>query len=404
MKQLVGGALSGAAAGTVVLAGLPPQRLSTSLPAIAIAAAVAVAVHRRLGPGRLPRVGAGLVSAAAWLLTQPIRAGATTWVVAAVVGAGLGFLLPLPSELSRLAAVAAAVLLVSLGAAGHRDAALAAGVATVWAAALARHRVPHPTGKQRAARTTAAGAILLTLSITFWVGANSAAVPWFGALTDHGPRDVPRVALTFDDGPDVRYTLAVRDLLDAYGVKGTFFTVGRALDARPDISRALLDDGQLLANHSYVHDYWRWLDPGYAELDRTQRAFSDDLGVCPTFFRPPHGQHTPLMARVVHHDRMAMVTWDVSADDWSSHDGRLVARRVLARVRPGSIVLLHDGLDGKLTSDRSVLLTALPIILDGLRSRGLQPVRLDELLRRPAYGARCPAPRPGGPPATRPAV
>jgi peptidoglycan/xylan/chitin deacetylase (PgdA/CDA1 family) len=198
------------------------------------------------------------------------------------------------------------------------------------------------------------------------------------------------VALTFDDGPNVAFSLAVRDILDRYGVKATFFTVGRALDARPDISRALLDDGQLLGNHSYAHDYWRWLDPRYPELDRTQRAFARDLGVCPAFFRPPHGQHTPFMARAVARDHMAMVTWDVSAGDWSTQDGRLVAARVLARVRPGSIVLLHDSIDGHLTANRSVLLTALPLILDGLRARGLQPVRLDQLLGRAGYVSNCP--------------
>ena len=59
----------------------------------------------------------------------------------------------------------------------------------------------------------------------------------------------------------------------SHGVKGTFFEVGKAVDARPEISRALRDDGQLVGNHSYHHDYWRWLDPRYPELDRTQQAF-----------------------------------------------------------------------------------------------------------------------------------
>ena len=56
---------------------------------------------------------------------------------------------------------------------------------------------------------------------------------------------------------------------------------GKAIDARPEIARALFDDGQLLGNHSYHHDYWRWLDPRYPELDRTQDAFRRQLGVCP---------------------------------------------------------------------------------------------------------------------------
>ena len=81
--------------------------------------------------------------------------------------------------------------------------------------------------------------------------------------------------------------------------------------------------------------------------------------------------------------------WDLSAGDWSTDDAALVAQRVLRGVRPGSIVLLHDGLDGNVGADRSVIVSALPLILDGLRARGLQPVRLDELVGGPAYNASC---------------
>ena len=80
---------------------------------------------------------------------------------------------------------------------------------------------------------------------------------------------------------------------------------------------------------------------------------------------------------------------DVSAGDWATDDGALVADRVLSQVRPGSIILLHDGLDGDVTSDRSVLVDALPRILDGLQARGLLPVRLDQLVGGPGYNTSC---------------
>jgi peptidoglycan/xylan/chitin deacetylase (PgdA/CDA1 family) len=82
---------------------------------------------------------------------------------------------------------------------------------------------------------------------------------------------------------------------------------------------------------------------------------------------------------------MKMVTWDVSAGDWATDDGALVARRVLEKVKPGSIILLHDGIDGKIGADRAVILEALPLILDGLASRGLRPVTLDKLLGLRGY-------------------
>lgn len=242
-------------------------------------------------------------------------------------------------------------------------------------------------GSPSRGRTWLAGgaAGILALGMLAWVGANDPAVGWFGPMRSHGPRDGDKVAITFDDGPDPVWTLEVRDILDAHRVKATFFEVGRALEANPNVARALYDHGHLLGNHSYHHDYWRWLDPRYPELDRTQDAFRRHLGVCPALFRPPHGQRTPFMLYRVQNEGLYTVTWDVSAQDWSDDDGRRVAERILDQVRPGSIILLHDGLDGRDGADRSVLLTALPRILDGLAARGLHPVRLDELLDLPGY-------------------
>ena len=283
-------------------------------------------------------LGVALVAAGGWLLSQAGR-GPIAWPIAVVVGAGSGLMLARPT---------------------------------------------HPSS-----RLPGAGGAALALGMACWIGANSTSAQWFGRVVSHGPSDRREVALTFDDGPNIAYTLEVRDVLDRYGVKGTFFTVGKALDKRPDISRALLQDGHLLGNHSYLHDELRWLDPRYPELARTQHAFRRDLGVCPTFYRPPHGQHTPFMAWVVHRHHMTMVTWDASAGDWATHDAALVARRILRKVGPGSIIDLHDGLDGNLVADRSVLVRALPRILDGLRARGLHPVRLDLLLGKTPYAGSC---------------
>jgi peptidoglycan/xylan/chitin deacetylase (PgdA/CDA1 family) len=95
------------------------------------------------------------------------------------------------------------------------------------------------------------------------------------------------------------------------------------------------------------------------------------------------------MLAQVRAEGMHAVTWDTSAKDWVERDGRVVADRIVDRARPGSIILLHDGLDGSVDADRSVLLTALPLIIDGLRAKGLEPVRLDDLLGLPGYLDRC---------------
>jgi peptidoglycan/xylan/chitin deacetylase (PgdA/CDA1 family) len=263
-----------------------------------------------------------------------------------------------------------------------------AGLAVGGVLTLVRHEAASLPSPRRVLGIAVAASVWCA-ALVLWVGANDPTVQWFGHVITHGDRTEQRVAITFDDGPDDPFSLKVSAILDSHGVKGTFFEVGKAIDARPDLAKALYADGHLLGNHSYHHDYWRWLDPRYPELDRTQDAFRRQLGVCPAFFRPPHGQRTPFMLAHASGKGMHSVTWDVSASDWTLEDGREVARRVLDHVQQGSIILLHDGLDGDPTADRSVLIDALPIILDGLEAKGLKPVRLDELLGLDPYLPNC---------------
>ena len=389
--------IAAAGAGSVAMAPLailgPPvhAHLSQAGVALVMAALVAAAVARLTGGRVLLAGGALLVGTAAWLLAQasyPVAA----WLVAPVLGMAIGFTTPERGGRAPWHALwpacALAALLVALRAIAGRDAAMAAGAAAVAISAGAASGLARPVQLRRDAATGAVAA-LATIVIVAYIGATTPGVTWFGSLIHHGPRNGDEVAITFDDGPDPPYTLQIRDILDRYGVKATFFTVGKALDARPDVSKALLDDGMLLGNHSYLHDAVRWLDPRYPELQRTQDAFKRNLGVCPALYRPPHGSHTPFMAHVVGDHGMKMVTWDVSAGDWATSDGALVARRVLDKAKPGSIILLHDGIDGNIGADRSVILQALPLILDGLRARGLKPVTLDRLLGVPAYLPDC---------------
>jgi peptidoglycan/xylan/chitin deacetylase (PgdA/CDA1 family) len=362
--------------------------------AVLLGAVTAVSVWNRVALPAFAWLAGGMVLLAGWLLPQA-TAGPATLLLGALIGLGLGFGLANPAAAGIRDRVTTASLgigvlqLIALGMLGSGGATLAGALyaLAMVMAARAAQRGSSPGGWRL--RLAASAAAMFAVLTTCWVGANSLTASWFGALVTHGSRHSREVALTFDDGPDVRSTLAIRDVLDRYGVKGTFFTVGKALDARPDISRALRSHGHLLANHSYFHDALGWLDPRYPDLERTQRAFRRRVGVCPTFFRPPHGQHTPFMARAVAEHRMTMVGWDDSGGDWATSDAELVARRILRHVKPGSIILLHDGLDGRLHVDRSVVVRALPLILKGLKARRLQPVRLDRLLGRPGYGAHC---------------
>jgi peptidoglycan/xylan/chitin deacetylase (PgdA/CDA1 family) len=224
-----------------------------------------------------------------------------------------------------------------------------------------------------------------------WSGANNPAAAWFGHTTSHGTRGSDAVAITFDDGPNDTNTAAISDLFASRGAKATFFMVGSAVEARPELARRLAAQGQVIGNHSYRHGPDDWMDPAYPELRRGESAFARVIGRCPRFFRPPFGRHTPAMAEHVEQMGMQMITWDVSASDWTTRDPALIAHRILHRVKPGSIVLLHDGSNGRPSVDRAFMVQAVTLVLDGLESRNLHPVGLDDLLHQTAWLPSCPA-------------
>ena len=213
----------------------------------------------------------------------------------------------------------------------------------------------------------------------------------------HGPRDGRRVALSFDDGPDPEVTPTVLDALAEYGARATFFTIGQALDAHPQIARRLVAEGHELANHSWRHSRWasfamprRQRD----EIERGERAIAAIAGngVSP-LYRAPFGVKSPPFVAAARAKRLTMVAWSLHSRDTFYADPARVAARVLRRVRPGDIVLLHDGHDVR-GRHRNECARAVPLILAGLRERGLECVTVSDLLelRASAISAACSSP------------
>ncbi len=182
---------------------------------------------------------------------------------------------------------------------------------------------------------------------------------------DHGPRDGPRVALTFDDGPGAD-TPALLAALAAGGAPATFFLHGAAVRAAgPGALRAHVAGGHALGNHALTHvPLHRRPVRAAAEALATRAVARRPLRL----WRPPYGAGGPLPGTT-------LVGWDVDPRDWERPGAGVIAARVLRAVRPGSIVLLHDG-----RGDRTQTVAAMPRILDGLRERGLVPVTLPALL------------------------
>jgi len=215
------------------------------------------------------------------------------------------------------------------------------------------------------------------LSLVTW-GVVSMRSGIFGATRTRGPRSRMEVALTYDDGPDATATPALLDLLKRRGVAATFFVVGRNVRAHPSLVRRARDEGHLLGNHSDRHAWWTNFLRGRAlrrEIDRCQSALADAIGAGARFYRPPVGLMNASVSAAARALGLTLVGWTVRSLDTTRRTPGDVATRVLRRVGPGSIVLLHDG--GR-DPERTIRITEL--ILDGLTPLGLVPVRLDRLL------------------------
>ena len=204
---------------------------------------------------------------------------------------------------------------------------------------------------------------------------------WLGPTVWRGRTDTGAVALTFDDGPS-EDTERVLDVLDEYGLRATFFMTGRHVESLPQTARRVVAEGHEVGNHSYSHPIFLYRTPRETrqQLERAQTVITKATGIRPKLARPPCGVRTPAYFRAAEKLGLRTVQWDVAGFDWKTRSAKQIAHEVLRRVVPGSIILLHDG-DSEGKQDRRETVVALPLIIEGLRARGLHVVPLAEMLR-----------------------
>jgi peptidoglycan/xylan/chitin deacetylase (PgdA/CDA1 family) len=203
---------------------------------------------------------------------------------------------------------------------------------------------------------------------------------WFGPTDWRGRRDTGSVALTFDDGPSAD-TERILDILDEHKLRVSFFMIGRNVERLPQTARRVAAEGHEIGNHSYSHPIflYRGSNETRRQLERTQDVITTATGVRPRVARPPCGVRTPGYFAATKALGLRTVQWDVAGFDWKQRTAKQIAHEVLIRARAGSIILLHDGDSGR-KRDRSETVVALPLIIEGLRARGLRIVPLMQLL------------------------
>jgi peptidoglycan/xylan/chitin deacetylase (PgdA/CDA1 family) len=200
-------------------------------------------------------------------------------------------------------------------------------------------------------------------------------------------RSIPQhesVALTFDDGPDERFTPRILDCLVEHQVRATFFVIGRFARKHPGLIRRIHSDGHDLGNHSLDHDhfgvnhgrdYWR------NQLATTQQIVAEIVGRPPNLFRPPMGFKTWHIARAARELRLAIIGWSVRGRDTKNLDSARLALRLIRRTAGHDIVVLHDGVEpGRIGGSQEPTVAALPAFLSALVARGLSTLTIHEAL------------------------
>ncbi len=194
----------------------------------------------------------------------------------------------------------------------------------------------------------------------------------------NGSRGRKRVALTFDDGPSA-YTPKVLKVLEHKHARATFFEIGAQVPGLASASRAVIESGDELGNHSLHHES----HPGSASMAETSRRIKRASGFEPCLFRPPGGAFDSRVVTDAHRLGMTTIVWDVDPADWSTPGTDAIYSRVVSHTRPGSIVVMHDG-----GGNRSQTVAALPRIINTLRGRGYRFVTVSKLLgQRTIWGS-----------------
>ncbi|MBM0237603.1 polysaccharide deacetylase family protein [Micromonospora sp. ATA32] len=233
----------------------------------------------------------------------------------------------------------------------------------------------------------AAGVLLVALLV---VGYGMFLSPYgqlFGRYPYRGRSTELLVALTFDDGPNEPYTSHILDYLDRRHIRATFFQVGSCVERFPATTRRMAASGHVVGNHSLTHRFSSYLRVGRYEFEvhRTQDILARHVGHRPALARSPWLWRHPPLLRMLRAAALQPVSGVFChALEVLQIDAAAIARAAIAKTRPGTILIFHDGFDAR-GGDRGQTVEAVKLTVEALLARGFRFVTVDELLGVPAY-------------------
>ena len=204
-------------------------------------------------------------------------------------------------------------------------------------------------------------------------------------LTRLPPQSAARgeVALTFDDGPDPAITPRVLDLLEAAGMRATFFCIAGKAARHPELAREITRRGHAVENHSNAHEHtfaFLLLGGLRRDLACAQSTLAALTGRVPRFFRPPMGFRNPMLDPVLHETGLKLVSWTRRGYDTRPGDPARVAARLERDLAAGDILMLHDGHSASAPDGTPLVLAVLPRLLEAIRERNLKAVTLHQAI------------------------
>ena len=218
---------------------------------------------------------------------------------------------------------------------------------------------------------------LLLLGFGFQKLAETSRFQLFGEMVTQVNTEEKVVALTYDDGPNPPYTNRLMEVLEQFGVKATFFVIGRQVEEHSQTAQDLQIQGHELGNHSYSHR--RLVSTPKAaianEIHQTDQLLQNLGSPSKIHFRSPYGYKRIRLPWMLAQLQKINVLWNVDPRDYQAASADAVVDHVLDQVQPGSIVLLHDG-----GGDRSLTVEATARLIPQLQERGYRFQTVSELL------------------------
>jgi peptidoglycan/xylan/chitin deacetylase (PgdA/CDA1 family) len=226
------------------------------------------------------------------------------------------------------------------------------------------------------------GLLLMAYLVIFILGVSVLKLNFFVKATCRGDPTAKRVALTFDDGPDPVATRNLLEVLRHHQIKAAFFPIGTKARDYPEMIKRIDQEGHTLGNHSFRHAWWtNFLISGALdrEIRMAQEAIDAAIGKVPAYFRPPMGLTNPHLRRALKNHGLSVVGWDVRPFDTTASIEKVI-KRVLKKIRNGSIIVLHD--TGRIPAD---LVRLTDELVTKIKEREYTFSELDELTGIRAY-------------------